>query len=296
MTFFEKLTYYNLLIIGNIISVFPLKIQYGIADFVGFVLYRVLKYRLNVVRVNLKHAFPDKSEIELKNIERKYYKHLSDIVIESLTLIGISEKSIKKRFFYKNIDQFAKHHPVRGVVAAMAHFGCWEYAVNYALYSSVPVLPVYNPLISKPFDKLYKKARSKFNAIPIPINSVAREIFINKSKNPVLALIADQSPKLGNGGHWLKFLNMDTLFYEGMGKLSLKYGMAIDYLCVTKVKRGYYEIEFKPIYDAVEEIDELEITKRYVRLLEQDIIQNPHLWLWSHRRWKNTLTGENIYE
>lgn len=296
MTFWDRITYYALLGLGRTLCALPLRVQYGIADLIGFFLYHVLKYRLDVVRTNLKHAFAQKSDQELRQIEKKYYKHLSDIVIESLTLIGISERAIKKRYFYKNREQFAKHHPDRGVVAAMAHFGSWEYAINYALYSPVLVLPVYNPLLSKPFDKLYKKARSKFGAIPIAMNTVAREMLANRSKYPVLALIADQSPKMGDGGHWINFLNMETLFFNGMGKLSLKYGLAIEYLCVTKVKRGYYEIEFKQIYDGMEKIDEVEITKRYVSLLEQDILRNPHLWLWSHRRWKNTRTGVNIYE
>ena len=36
-----------------------------------------------------------------------------------------------------------------------------------------------------------------------------------------------------------------------------------------------------------EEVAELEITERYIRVLEREICAAPHLWLWSHRRWKH---------
>ena len=70
--------------------------------------------------------------------------------------------------------------------------------------------------------------------------------------------------------------------------MALKYNIPVYYYSTRRVKAGIYEGEFIRIYDGKEEIAEHEIMERYVRALENDIIANPPMWMWSHRRWKHT--------
>ncbi|MEG0500236.1 MAG: lauroyl acyltransferase, partial [Rikenellaceae bacterium] len=53
------------------------------------------------------------------------------------------------------------------------------------------------------------------------------------------------------------------------------------------IRRGYYKGKFVKLYDGDEKVDEYEITRRYVRHLEQKIVEAPQFWMWSHRRWKH---------
>jgi KDO2-lipid IV(A) lauroyltransferase len=39
-------------------------------------------------------------------------------------------------------------------------------------------------------------------------------------------------------------------------------------------------------------LPELELTNMYYRLLEESIRETPHLWLWTHNRWKRTRKGQ----
>ena len=70
-------------------------------------LYYVVGYRRDVVRINLKNAFPEKSEEEIKRIEKNYYKYLSGLIFEIIKMSTISEKQIRRYFIFKNrINQF----------------------------------------------------------------------------------------------------------------------------------------------------------------------------------------------
>jgi KDO2-lipid IV(A) lauroyltransferase len=63
--------------------------------------------------------------------------------------------------------------------------------------------------------------------------------------------------------------------------------MAVVYLHVEKVKRGYYRASFIPIsYEPKDEPPHL-ITKRYFEELEAQIQKEPEYYLWTHKRWKH---------
>lgn len=295
MKFSEKIVYHLLCTGGRAVGALPLRMQYGLADFISFVLYRIVRYRVDVARINLKNSFPDKTDAERLEIEKKFYKHLGDVFLESFTMISLSEKAIRERFFYHDTSPVTRASADRPMIAAMAHFALWEYSINYSLYTPHPVLAVYAPLISKPFDAYYFKARSRFGVIPVAMQSAGREILKRRKENCIVALIADQYPAGQEDNQWFDFLGQKTRFFKGIEYFATKFGMSVEYMSINKARRGYYEIDFRTVYDGVEELPEGEITKRYIANLEQDIYQNPHLWMWTHKRWKKYPDGTCPY-
>lgn len=291
----DKIIYYWLCSVGYTLGVLPLRLQYIISDILCFIIYNLFRYRINVVRINLKRCFPDKTTQELREIERKFYKHLVDAMMESIAIFGTSAKKIKKRLSYKNSDEFNEINANKSVIAAMSHLGSWEYTVNYAMHTSHSVLAVYHPLTSKGVDKFYYKMRSKFGVEPTPMHSIGRQVATRNKDNISIALIADQSPPVNKEDYWIKFLNNDTLFFRGMETIAERFNMPIMYLNIKKVKRGYYQGEFILIYDGDEKLEPYEITKRYAKVLEENIMEQPHLWLWTHKRWKKHPNGKLIY-
>jgi KDO2-lipid IV(A) lauroyltransferase len=87
--------------------------------------------------------------------------------------------------------------------------------------------------------------------------------------------------------YWTTFLNQDTDFYRGPEKVAIMLDMAVIYLNVIKVKRGYYEVDIKLITEHPREEKPDFITARTVEILEEIIRDKPEYWLWSHRRWKH---------
>src|SRR5436190_16385824 len=90
----SRLLYY---IVLKPLSFLPLKFLYVLSDFLYLVLYKTFSYRKEVVRTNLMNSFPEKSIIDIRNIEQKFYCHFCDLIIESIKLFTISEKELARR-------------------------------------------------------------------------------------------------------------------------------------------------------------------------------------------------------
>jgi KDO2-lipid IV(A) lauroyltransferase len=262
-----------------------------LAPVICFFVYKVAGYRIDVVRENLRKAFPEKSEEERRTIERKFYRHLSTLFVDTIDLTSISKKQILKRLRYLNNDEQEARVAGQSWICAMAHYGSWEYMMNYPLVTDHRFLVVYHRLHNPVFDRFYRHIRTRCGAVPVERDNVGREMVRTRGEQqpPVsLALIADQSPTGQVVRHWFDFLNQPTAFFPGIEKIALKYKLPVCFLRVEPVKRGYYTAVFEEIYDGREAVGEWEITRRYVQKLEELIRERPELWLWSHRRWKHT--------
>lgn len=284
------LIYYIIYPLAVLIGWMPYKVQFLISDIIRFVLHKVVRYRLNVVRYNLCNAFPEKSQEELSNIENCFYKHLADVFLETMSMASASKNAIKCRMEFTNYLDIERLANGRPWLSAMAHYGSWEYTINYGLLTGYDtVLAVYRPLANPAFEKYYSKTRARFGVTPTPMNDVFKEIVRrrNRGEKVVAALIADQTPPRNESRQWFTFLNQNTQFFMGMEKMALKMRIPVAFLHVEKIKRGYYKARFEIIYDGNEKVSEYEITRRYATKLEEMIRQRPELWMWSHRRWKH---------
>lgn len=282
--------YYIIYPLAYLIGLLPYKIQFLVADIIRFLLHRVFRYRLSVVRTNLKNSFPEKSDKELREIEKRFYNHLSDVFLETISMASVSKKKIAERMKYINLEEVEEQTKGQNWICAMAHYGSWEYTINFAIQTKHDeVLAVYRPLANKGFDKYFNKTRSRFGTRPVPMNNIVREILECKKNNKAVAvaLIADQTPPKNDSHEWFKFMNQDTQFFMGMEKMALKLKMPIYFLDINKLKRGYYQAKFELIYDGQQDVKPYEITKRYAHRLETMIRRRPELWMWSHRRWKH---------
>ncbi len=286
------LSYYIVYPLAWLLGLLPYRVQFLFSDVLCLVLYRLIRYRLKTVRTNLAESFPEKSRKELRQIERRFYKHLADVFIETMSLASVRKRQIMRRMYYTNVDQMRPCTEGRSWVCAMAHYGSWEYTTNFAITGAAQdgVLAVYRPLHDRGFDRFFSHIRSRFGVKPVPMNDIGREVVRSRSTNRhvAVALIADQTPPGGAIQNWTMFLGRWTPFFMGMEKLALRLHLPVLFLDVKKVSRGYYEARFELIYDGTEAVPEGEITRRYAERLELMIRHTPELWMWSHRRWKHT--------
>ncbi len=109
------------------ISILPFWALYRLSDFLFVLLYHVLGYRKKIVFENLKNSFPEKSEKELLQIQRKFYRYFCDLVLETLKSITISSSTLKKRISFTGSEIFEEYSKEnQSVIIAMGHFGNWE--------------------------------------------------------------------------------------------------------------------------------------------------------------------------
>ena len=272
-------------------SFLPLSMMYLITDVLFIILYYGIHYRRKVVDMNLKNAFPEKSEEERKRIARKYYRHLCDTFAEFYKLWHISEKEIKKRCVMVNMD--VPHHYFeqgRSVIAFSGHYGIWEMMYSYKLWEpGIELIPIYKPIHNKVFDRMTCRIRSRFGATPLAKADTLRVMIRNQQEGKIAmtGFIGDQTPNRHSLNFWTEFLNQDTPVMEGTEKIARKLNQAVVFVNLRKVKRGYYHAEFYDLSSNPRELEPGELTRMHTRMLEHFIRENPEYWLWSHRRWKH---------
>ena len=239
------------------ISLLPFRLLYCIADFEYFMMYRVIKYRRGIVRKNLTSSFPEKSEEEIIDIEKKFYRWFSDYFFEAVKLLSISDKELRQRFQVINSEEVEQcFQEGQNVAAILGHYCNWEWlsCVGIELPKSRKMGLIYHPLRNQAFDELFKRIRShEENGVVVPKKDILRYLVDYKRKGimSIFGYISDQGPKWENIHLWLPFLN-------------------------------------HPETRNPNSLPEHEITRRFFQLLEETIRKNPPYYLWTHNRWKRT--------
>ena len=276
--------------INWVITLLPVRILYIFSDFLFLILYYFPSYRRKVVSTNLKNSFPEKSARELAVIERKFYRHLADIFIETLKMTHMSRTQSMDHMKIINrelLDRLYKEG--RDVVAIIGHYNNWEWLKSLIYHTYFQTVSIYKPLNDKRFDKFMLDIRERDGMILTPMSHIVREIIeARKSdRRSLYSFISDQTPPLGDIKYWTTFLNQDTPVYTGAEKIASKYDMAVVFFNVQKISRGYYTYTVELLFEHTAGLPEHVITEKHVRRLEEIIRERPEYWIWSHRRWKH---------
>lgn len=287
----QAVGFYIVLAFIYLLSWLPFPLLYLFSDFVFIVLYRIIGYRKEVVLTNLRNSFPHKSDKELLEIREAFFRYLCDLFIETFKTLTISPKDMLRRCRLtpeskKLFDDLSRSK--QSIILVMGHYGNWEWGGNsFALECMQQLYVIYHPLGNKHFDWLMYKMRTRFGNRLIAMRNTFREMLANKQTIVhATAFIADQTPQPENA-YWTTFLNQDTPVFKGTEIISKKLNLPVVYVSIRRRKRGYYEMHAEMLVANPAATADGEITELHTRRLEQDIIADPAIWLWSHKRWKH---------
>lgn len=259
------------------------------SDFLYVLLYYVFGYRKAVVRQNLKQSFPHKTAAELKAIEKGFYHHLCDLVVESLKGFTISEKEMRKRMTAENVELLDKYYALgRHVIVLTAHYNSWEWAgMSMDLQLPYKCYGMFKPVNNKIMENALLKTRQKFGFTMFPMRQTGEYFERNKDGKIIMAFVADQTPGHIETAYWTDFLGQDTPFYPGPEKYAHKYNCVVVYADIRKLARSRYRAKFSLLIENPLEQPEHAVTELYAKKLEQVLLEKPDYWLWSHKRWKH---------
>lgn len=286
MRMFSALLYYLVILP---VSLLPFPVLYLFSDFLYLLLYRIFGFRKKVVMTNLVNSFPEKNPAEIRRIADLFYHHLCDLIVESFKSFTISGQEIRKRMVLLN-PEITDSYFDRGqsVILAGGHFNNWEWiAVSIDQQMKHKSAGIYKPLSNGFFDRKMRETRGRFGLLLVSTRKV-REFFEKFKGIPTAIMFAiDQSPGKVENSYWTRFLNQDTAVLFGTEKYAREYGYPVLFGYIDKVKRGFYTFRFVTVTDHPAETRYGEITEKITRLLEEQILEAPQYWLWSHRRWKH---------
>lgn len=287
----NRLEYILFILLSLICKIFGLKLSRSFSKILAGFFFYFLPIRRDVVLENLKHAFPELSEKEIKKIAFGTYKSFTITLVEILSLPWISKKEMISAVKFENlklIDEKEKEN--NGIILLSAHFGNWEYcAISGGIQSGHKFHVVVKSQRNTLVNDWMNRVRTKWNNDVVPLGISIRNIVSVLHNKGVIAMVADQ--RGSEDSIKLEFFGRKTSVHTGPAVLALKMDSPIIYGITVRQPDYSYKIDLVEISkeNLPDEFDEKVkvLSERMIRYLEEIIKQNPEQWFWMHKRWKH---------
>ncbi len=270
-------------------------IRYGIADYILFpLMYHIIRYRRKLSYTNIRTSFPDKTEKEVQDLQKRFYHHLADVIVEIIDSRFATDEQMRQYIHFTHTDDLERlAQQTHGVIIMLGHIGNWEYTADVQKRFVHPEMRHYNVYrrqtnsVADQIMLTIRERRSGEGSCIEKHNLLRQLILLNRQDHPfTVGLISDQKPSPGNDYYWTDFLHHDTGFLGGGEILARKFGYAVTFADIRCTERGHYEVDVKIITEDPSQTQPCEITQRFAELLESNIQAQPEQWLWTHNRWK----------
>ncbi|WDO12429.1 lysophospholipid acyltransferase family protein [Flavobacterium sp. WW92] len=272
-----------------LISILPFRVLYFFSDCVYVLVYYIIGYRKKTVRENLEIALPHLSKQERHVIEKKFYHHFCDSFFEMIKTMTISDSEIEKRFTFTNLEVYLDMEK-RGKSIALfcAHYSSYEWLISMNRKINFKGYAIYKRIRNKYFDKLVRDIRARFQAHLIDTKETINVIHENQKNDikGVYGFASDQSPKASKAFHWGEFFGINVPMHTGAEMIAKRMDLNVIFVKGEKIKRGYYQATFVEMVDNPKEVPNYQISDMFLRLVEQQILEAPEYYLWTHKRWK----------
>src|ERR1700682_5067522 len=266
----------------------PMRALYAFSSFLYLLAFYVVRHRHQVIRGQLEQVFPDASDAERELIHKRFLKNFCDVVVEVLKSVSMTDADMRARVHIVNLEVARRYLDAgQSVMLVTSHLGNWEWLLHgVTLQLGYPVDAAYKPLHDQWAERLMLRIRSRFGARLVPAKELLADFLRRRGIVRAVAMNADQAPVSTDKRYWTRFLGQDTAFYIGAEQIARATRLPILYVRVTRIRRGHYEVEFKPLWDGREVTTPNTMTERYARACEIDVLKSPADWLWSYRRWR----------
>ena len=266
----------------------PLRALYAFSSFLYLLAFYVVRHRHQVIRGQLEKVFPDASDAERERIHKRFLKNFCDVVVEVLKSVSMTEAEMRAHVNIVNLSEARRHLDAgQSVMLVTSHLCNWEWLLHgVTLQLGYPVDAAYKPLHDQWAERLMLRIRSRFGARLVPAKELLTDFLRRRGVVRAVAMNADQAPVSTDKRYWTQFLGQDTAFYIGAEQIARATRLPILYVAVRRIRRGYYDVELRPLWDGREVTEPNAVTERYARACEIDVLKSPADWLWSYRRWR----------
>lgn len=273
-----------------LLSWIPRPIGLRLGDFLGSVLYRMLKRR-EIALTNLAIAFGDQMNgEERQTVAKKSFQFMGRHFFEVCYLLRYDKKKLASYIQFKGVNHLEQARSQnKGVVFLTGHFGCWELMAVSVAYFFSPGYLVTKPLDFQPAEKLTQIIRGVSGNQCVTKEKSMRQLIQVLNQGAFLAILLDQNIDWYDGV-FVPFFNKRACTNKGLALLVRKTQVPVMPIFIVHQGGGRYLIEFKPVLpwlsfgDRTKEIEEN--TAQYNRVVEDMARQYPDHYFWVHQRWK----------
>jgi KDO2-lipid IV(A) lauroyltransferase len=262
-----------------------------VGDLLGNVYGTIGGRRREIVDFNLELAFPEKSRAERRQLARAVTRHFARSALDAIRIQGLEPDELMQTVKISGWEHAdAALARGRGVFFLTAHIGSWEVAAlvtGLQLESGLAVVnrPLDNPLLERELDRL----RRLYGNHVFGKHNMVREMLAQIRRAGGVGILIDQRVREDQGVE-VPFFGHPAWTHPVLARMARKTGAAVVPAFALREKPGSYSLRYeRPV--VVDELPEAEredvpLTARYMKILEDAIRKNPDQWLWYHDRWK----------
>jgi len=237
---------------------------------------------------NIHAAFPDKSSDECARIARQSFETFGVVCIEFLVF-----EKLSKDFFnivhprgMEHIEQAAAQG--HGIIFFTGHFGSWELLALGCASFHYPFTGVARPYNNEWIYRHIQKVRLKSGLHVLDKKGIVRDVLLLLRANEMVGFVGDQYA--GSGGLFVEFLGRPASTTSAMATFARKTGACLIPAFDHILADGTHHPVIHPPIEAprTEDTDKdvFEVTQQLMRILEQEIRDDPGMWLWAQRKWR----------
>lgn len=291
-----RLFVYSLVKTITLARYIPIKALYLISSIASRLLTLTASNHTKRVKRNLEIAFEGINKKTEQSIVHHYYRNLYDFTFELAKNSYHPDNKICEECRFTNIGLIKTLlMQNKKILCYGGHFVNYELLVSFPLHiQHICMGNLYYSGKRNLLTDWLAKARQRYGAINIPHNSpikpilaMLKELEEKRYDGIVLGSLADVPPSKRSQQyiHKSPFFGQHLSVYTGTEKIGRKYNMNFVYAHISRKRRGIYNIEFKQMSPKDINTNPYAYTDEFVRLLEQNIREQPDLWmLWGNKR------------
>ena len=288
----------------RLLGLLPLRVHYALGRVVSWLAEDVFRYRRDVVIHNLTKCFPEKNVWDLKPIRKAFYRHLGDMIAETVWFGGCrnAERLRRQRIVEIENPEVAARlfEAAPGMVVMYSHCGNWELYGGFLHYNYTDApfpfneqnfCVVYLRQSSEMWNEILRdnrfaplEDREHFQGY-IESRDLIRYAFSHRDEKKFYNINTDQRPYFSSPGNLeVDFMGQRVQTMAGAAALARKMGFSVAYLTMRPDRRGHYLVRYTPICEDASQMSIQDIMQQYYTLLEKDIREQPENYLWTHQR------------
>ncbi len=260
--------------------------------FLGDVGRRLDRRHPRVARYNLEVVMPELSPEERRRLIARCFKHFGSVLLDNVSLGRFDAVRLCERLSLEGWEHLADaEQRKKGTLIVTAHLGNWE-IVGYALalYKGATHV-VARPTRNRFMERDLVRFRERFGNRTIYKRGAARKMLAAIRNRERVAYVIDQRVH-PNEGIETPFLGQTSFTSPLLAILSLRSGAPVVpmFAYPEELERFrvvvYPPIEPPPGVDRPNDALVLDLTMRYLEVIERVIRERPEMWLWMHERWR----------
>lgn len=250
-----------------------------------------VRIRRQVVRDNLRQAFPGFSVDERRETARKMWEHLLLMVVE----IAHANRVIHKTTWRRSLRIHGMEDFVRTLwldrpkVILSGHYGNFELAAYLFGLFGFRIFSVARELDNPLLDRFVTDFRESRGQRILPKKGSAPDVALVLEENGAIGLLGDQAA--GPRGCWVEFFGRPASVHKAIGVFALSSSAPV-MVCSATRRGGLFDYDLRlegiadPATGGAETADLTALSQWYTSLLERAVRREPGQYWWVHRRWR----------